>query len=142
VFQVLVMRLPRQQQVDQAMHQGRGEAMTTREEAAAKAQYEAVTGKPWEEASALSAKLCREDSAGIAAALDAHDLANNVHRVRLDDATVERAAEAMWNQEQPVKSGDRPTWDEILNDPGWEGGVVRTREVAKVALAAAVEATS
>lgn len=57
----------------------------TREEAAAKAVYEAVTGRTWEKATPRSAKLCREDAAAIVKAADAHDQANGIHRVRLDD---------------------------------------------------------
>jgi hypothetical protein len=64
--------------------------MTTRIGAAAKAMQPVANGL---EASILA-------QAAIDAA-DAHDLANNVHRVRLDDATVERAAEALWDAANP-----------------------------------------
>ena len=59
--------------------------MSAREEAAAKAQYEAVTGKAWEDAPKRSAKLCREDSAAIAKALDAYDKAHGIIRIRVDE---------------------------------------------------------
>jgi hypothetical protein len=48
--------------------------ISARAEAAAKAQYEAVTGKRWEDAPKYSAYLCREDAAAIADAIDEYDL--------------------------------------------------------------------
>ncbi len=59
-------------------------SMSARDEWAAKAQYEAVTGKPWEDAPHRSAKLCREDSAAIAAAIDAYDAEHGIVRVDLN----------------------------------------------------------
>lgn len=52
--------------------------ISKRAEAAAKTQYEFVTGKPWEDAPKRSAKLCREDSAAIADAIDAYDLEHGI----------------------------------------------------------------
>lgn len=83
--------------------------MTTRNEAAAKAQYEAVTGQPWASAPARSAKLCREDAAAIAAALDAHDAAQGIHRLELDDEAVERAARAL-NKPYALEWEQLPDW--------------------------------
>jgi hypothetical protein len=74
--------------------------MTTRLEAAAKAMHDlsddGQQGVPYTE----TRRRSRERFAGYAlTAADAHDLANNVHRVRLDDATVERAARALCIQD-------------------------------------------
>jgi len=107
-----------------------GGQAVSRGEAAAKANYEAVTGKPWENAGARAAKLCYEDSATIIAALDAHDAANNIHRLVIDDATVERAARALLAESGPYNSN----WDD------WsEHGQERWREAARAVLAAAVQ---
>jgi hypothetical protein len=57
--------------------------MTTREEVAAKAYRD--EGPPYSHENGIAAAL---------AAADAHDAAHGVYRVTLDDATVERAAEA------------------------------------------------
>ncbi len=59
-------------------------SMSARDEWAAKAQYEAVTGKPWEEAPHRSARLCRQDSAAIAAAIDSYDAEHDIVRVDLN----------------------------------------------------------
>jgi hypothetical protein len=139
MFQVRVMRLLRKQETHQAMHQGRG-AMSERDELADLIYRGQYSNPHSQKIQPLQDRPEWEIAAHFRAAGEVMDA--GWVKLTLDDATVERVAEAMWNQEQPVKSGDRPTWDEILNDPGWEGGVVRTREVAKVALAAAVEATS
>jgi len=96
----------------------------TRDEAAAKANYEAVTGRPWENAGARAAKLCREDSAAIIAALDAHDAAHNVHRVVIDDATVERAARAL---------------DEMRANPATTLDYLSSEKVARAVLSAATQ---
>lgn len=103
----------------------------SREEAAAKANYEAVTGKPWEKATERAAKLCREDSVAIIKAADAHDQANGIHRIALDDATVERAARALFVIENPEAD-----WEALpLNQ--WVTDIYRKR--ARVVLAAAME---
>jgi hypothetical protein len=69
------------------------------------------------------------------AAADAHDLANNIHRVRLDDATVERAARALWN------GNTEADWDLLDESSTIAHGVKdRYRQVARAVLAAAVEA--
>jgi hypothetical protein len=89
--------------------------MTTREEAAAKAMAPVVK--------LLEATILAQ--AALAAA-DAHDLANNVHRVRLDDATVERAAQALLDT-----PGDYP---------GEELAMEWAKCMSRAVLAAAVEA--
>lgn len=61
----------------------------TREEAAA-IGFHAAMDTPFSEA----VDWLEEVTAGIAAA-DAHDTANGIHRVSLDEATVERAAQAL-----------------------------------------------
>jgi len=50
-----------------------GAGMSARVEAAAKANYEAVTGTPWVSAPKLTAKLCRKAAATIIAALKGDD---------------------------------------------------------------------
>lgn len=57
---------------------------TTRIEAAAEALEERAENDDWE--------WCLGDAQTALAAADAYDSANGVHRITLDDATVERAA--------------------------------------------------
>jgi hypothetical protein len=72
----------------------------SREEAAAKAAYgrdhrEAPYASIWEDTSEmLRADYVATETAALAAA-DAHDRAHGIHRITLDDATVERAARAL-----------------------------------------------
>lgn len=82
--------------------QGREESKMgemSREEAAAKAAYgrdhrEAPYASIWEDTSdMLRADYVATETAALAAA-DAHDAAHGIHRVVLDDATVDRCADA------------------------------------------------
>ena len=104
--------------------------MTTREEAAAKAiwKYDVEYG------------LCtvyapntfhKEEAQTALAAADAHDKANGVHRLTLDDATVERAARALFVIENPEAD-----WEALpLNQ--WVTDIYRKR--TRAVLAAAVQ---
>lgn len=75
----------------------------SREEAAAKALYERMceallmdaTLKPWDELSEGERTSSIIEVRAELAVADAHDLAHGVHRIALDDATVERAARAL-----------------------------------------------
>lgn len=69
--------------------------MTTREKAAAKAVAKDEDASNWDEEHAdyQNGWLTRVDT--ILAAADAHDLAHGVHRIVIDDATVERAAKEL-----------------------------------------------
>jgi uncharacterized protein (DUF608 family) len=97
--------------------------MSTREEAAATAMLPLVKK--------LEATMLAQVTL---AAADAHDLANNVHRVRLDDATVERVARALWN------GNTEADWDLLDESSTIAHGVKdRYRQVARAVLAAAVE---
>jgi ABC-type molybdenum transport system ATPase subunit/photorepair protein PhrA len=103
--------------------------MTTRLEAAAKAMHDlsddGQQGVPYTE----TRRRSRERFAGYAlTAADAYDVANNVHRVRLDDATVERAARAL-NSDLTLQWEKMPEWVR-------EG----ERRMVRAVLAAAVEA--
>jgi len=71
----------------------------------------------------------KEASAALDAA-DAHDRANGIHRIALDDATVERAARALLNISRP----SRCDWDEWTED-----GHKRWKAEAREILAAAVK---
>lgn len=53
------------------------------------------------------------------------------------DSPVEAAAEALWNNQGPVKRGVRPTWDVARNDPEWARNVQGYRAEAQIALDAA-----
>jgi nucleotidyltransferase/DNA polymerase involved in DNA repair len=80
------------------------------------------------------AKYYLEESEAALAAADAHDAANNVHRVSLDDATVERVARALWN------GNTEADWDLLDESSTIAHGVKdRYRQVARAVLAAAVE---
>lgn len=78
----------------------------TREEAAARAVAKDEDASNWDEEKPWyqNGWLGRVDT--ILAAADAHDAANGVHRVSMDDATVERAARA-WIESGPLAA----TWE-------------------------------
>ena len=103
--------------------------MTTREEAAAQALtdvYEPLRGSPEH----YTEVHLMEAHAALAAA-DAHDKANGVHRLTLDDATVERAARALFVIENPEAD-----WEALpLNQ--WVTDIYRKR--TRAVLAAAVQ---
>jgi hypothetical protein len=104
--------------------------MTTREEAAAKA----VAGvedwfQNWPE---NFRDKYREIGNRALAAADAHDAAHNVHRLVIDDATVERAARGMW-----VHMGNKA--DDWVYCPPEDGRKVWCMDIARAVLAAVVQ---
>ncbi|WP_024817078.1 hypothetical protein [Arthrobacter sp. 31Y] len=68
----------------------------SREEAAAKAIHQHHWGDNMENRPTETKALYRERAKAALAAADAHDAANGVHRVTLDEATVERVTESVW----------------------------------------------
>jgi len=92
----------------------------SREEAAAKAAYgrdhrEAPYASIWEDTSEmLRADYVATETAALTAA-DAHDRANGIHRIALDDATVERAARDLdpdaWDKAAFVFVAHGETWE-------------------------------
>jgi hypothetical protein len=75
------------------------------------------------------AKYYVEEATAALTAADAHDVANNVHQVRLDDATVERVAQTILEEVEPEREWG--TTKEDLRE--------LYRGVARAVLAAAVE---
>lgn len=74
-------------------------------------------------------------------AADAHDAAHGTHQVRLDDATVERAAQAMFAEEQcdrRQKLDVEGNWNSRLDDRDRD----EYRRLTRAVLAAAVEAAA
>lgn len=71
----------------------------TREESAAKAIFDirddAFDDDEWEEIGSTDRELYECQSQAALAAADAHDAAHGIHRLVIDDATVERAARAL-----------------------------------------------
>ncbi|MFJ4286422.1 hypothetical protein ACIPY0_12325 [Paenarthrobacter nicotinovorans] len=67
----------------------------TRVEAAAKAYFE-VAYVEWDHADESIKADVRADTERALHAADAHDAANGVHRVSMDEATVERVARALF----------------------------------------------
>ena len=93
--------------------------MTTREEAAAQAMVMTSVRTQTTESMELA-------QAALAAA-DAHDLAHGVHRLTIDDATVERAARGM-NSQFTLQWEKMPEW--VREDE---------RRIVRCVLAAAVK---
>ncbi|MCB5280385.1 hypothetical protein [Arthrobacter sp. ES1] len=56
------------------------------------------------------------------------------------DSPVERAAEALWNNQGPVIRGVRAKWDVARNEPEWAKSVQGYRAEARLALDAAARA--
>jgi hypothetical protein len=95
-----------------------GPAVTTREEAAAKEIAGVEDWFPaWPEDFRDKYRVIAKRALTAA---DAHDLANNVHRVRLDDATVERAARALYKNEggnwNTAPDGLKDDWRKSVRD--------------------------
>ncbi|MFW0772488.1 hypothetical protein ACLRGI_04900 [Paenarthrobacter nitroguajacolicus] len=93
---------------------------------------------PWDElvkskdrANQNRVKLDREYASSALAAADAHDAVNGVHRVSLDDATIERAAEALFMANNPEADWHRFSKMSRVTDA--------YRKQARAVLAAAVK---
>jgi hypothetical protein len=115
----------------------------SREEAAAKAAYgrdhrEAPYASIWEDTSEmLRADYVATEAAALSAA-DAHDRANGIHHLTLDDATVERAAFELYKDDhwgQPTEWPTGPFADELTLDE-FKADYIK---LARAVLAAAVK---
>lgn len=97
----------------------------SREEAAAKAYW---GDKEPDDLSVMEMVTARLRADRALAAADAHDATHGIHRVTLDDATVERAARAI-NSQFTLQWEKLPEW--VREDE---------RRIVRAVLAAAVEA--